>query len=644
MSSHERRRWFIRFFENLFLLGLFKRLDDSEGARKMVLVNTITLSAIIVLIVVGTLTYIRGNAILALLDLSAAGMLAGCIVSLRATGRHRVPIYVGMAIMTGLYYYLFFSGGAGGTGYLWYYTYPLFTLYIMGKRDGLVANAILFGPSFVYLVAIWGKSDALYTQDFTIRFIPSSLCVLIFSYLFEATRQKTHGKLEEKQHELEASIQDLRDKEADLQKARDSLETKVEERTKALKESKDVLVNEIEERKRVEKKQKALETQLLLAKKMQAIGTLAGGVAHDLNNILSGITSYPELMLTEIPQESPLRKPLMTMQASGQKAAAIVQDLLAMSRRGAIEFDAIDLKAVVQEYLKSPEFDKIQTCYKGVSFRTGFTSPPFTIAGSAVHISKAIMNLVTNATESMEAMSDGGEIRIELEGMQSGDGQIPKHLQTGQYVKMTVSDTGMGIAPDVIERIYEPFFTTKKMGRSGTGLGMAVVWGTVQDHHGHIHVQSEPGKGTVFDIWFPAAQPDARQQAEAVADLVVGNNEAILVVDDLEEQREIAGVILTKLRYRVHTVASGEEAIGYLRTRDVDLIVLDMTMEPGINGLETFRRILEFKPKQRAIIATGFSDSDLVEKALNLGARTCLKKPYTISDIAKAVRDGLCDD
>ncbi len=638
MGNHQWGRSFIRFFENLLLVGLYKRLDDSEMARKMVLVNTITLSAIIVLVIVGTISFFRGNTILGLLDLSAAALLSVCIFVLRKSGKHRFPIYVGMGIMTVLYAFLFFSGGAGGTGFLWYYTYPLFTLYVMGKRGGVVANVILLAPSFVYLVTIWDVSDPPYSQDFTIRFVPSLLCVFIFSYLFEATRQKTQGKLQAKQSELESSIEDLRDKEAELQKARDSLETKVEKRTKALQESNDILVNEIEERKRAERKQKALESQLLHAKKMQAIGTLAGGVAHDLNNILSGITSYPELMLIHLPPDSPLRKPLNTIQTSGQKAVAIVQDLLAMSRRGAAEYKPVNLEIVIQDYLHSPEFKKLRSYYKGVSIKTHFTSPPFTISGSTVHLSKAIMNLVTNATESMP---DGGDIYIGLEGMQHGSDVIPKHLPSEQYVKMTISDTGIGIPPDVIDRIYEPFFSTKKMGRSGTGLGMAVVWGTVQDHKGFIDVQSVPGKGTVFEIWFPAVEAVTQTEEKPVSDLAIGSNETILVVDDMDEQREIATVILEELRYRVHTVASGEEAIAHLKANDVDLVLMDMAMDPGINGLETYRRILEFKPKQRTIIASGFSDASLVEKAMKIGACTFIKKPYSVTAISRAVKRSL---
>lgn len=456
---------FRQLLEDIFLLGIYKRPGDVEQARKLVLVNTITLLAIVILLIVGTITYIRGNVVVATLDLSAAALLLVCIYILRRTGKHQIPIYLGMSIMTSLYMYLFISGGANNTGHLWYYTYPLFTLYIMGKRDGSIFNAILLIPSFVYLLMMWPDANPQYSQDFTVRFIPSLTCMFIFSYLFETTRRKTHGKLQGKREELEATITALQHKEVELQKARDSLESQVDTRTRELKQSNEELKIEIAERKSSETRRKKLETQLVRAQKMQAIGTLAGGVAHDLNNILSGITSYPELLLADLPAESPLRRPLETILNSGQKAVTIVQDLLTLSRRSAAVFQCVDLQQVVSDYLASPEFKKMISFHDGVTVETRFNAPPFTISGSVVHLSKTIMNLVTNAAE---AMPEGGKTIIELKGVLVTEGdQSVAGLKPGQYVKLSVSDSGTGMPSDVLDRIYEPFFTTKKMGRSG---------------------------------------------------------------------------------------------------------------------------------------------------------------------------------
>jgi two-component system, cell cycle sensor histidine kinase and response regulator CckA len=628
----------IRFIKNILLLGIFKSRADYEDSRKLVLINTICLTAIVVLVLIGSVSLYRGNTMVSLLDMLTAVLLTGCLFYLRRTGKQRAPLRIGIGIMTLLYYYMFFSGGADHTGFLWYYTYPVFTLYLMQRRDGVIANLILIVPSFVYLLTIWPDETAPYSQDFTLRFIPSMLCVLIFSYLFEATRSKTHSNLEAKQQELKDTIHALREKETELKSAHDDLELRIQERTLQLQRSNLKLKTEIEERKRSETQRRKLETRLARAQKMEALGTLAGAVAHDLNNILSGISTYPELLLMKVSQDNPLYDPLRTVQVSGEKAARIVQDLLTLSRRGVTVFDTVDLKQIVQDYADSPEFKKMISYHRAVWYETTFSSGDFTISGSADHLSKIIMNLVTNAAE---AMPSGGCITIGLQRVAIPEENQDTVLEPGVYVQLTVADTGSGIAAEDIERIFEPFFTTKKMGRSGSGLGMAIVWGAVQDHNGHIEVRSLPGKGTTFELLFPAVSRKQTERAEVPVNHRLGNRESILVVDDLEVQREVATDILQMLKYSVESVPSGEAAVDYLRECEVDLVLLDMTMEPGINGLETFRRILRIRPDQRVIIASGFSETDLIRESLDLGARAYLKKPYSLETISRAIADAL---
>jgi two-component system cell cycle sensor histidine kinase/response regulator CckA len=215
-------------------------------------------------------------------------------------------------------------------------------------------------------------------------------------------------------------------------------------------------------------------------------------------------------------------------------------------------------------------------------------------------------------------------------------------VAAGDYVILTVSDTGVGISSEDMERIFEPFYTKKVMGRSGTGLGMAVVWGTVKDHTGYIDIESTEGKGTTFTLYFPATREEvAKDQSPVSIEDYRGKGESIVVVDDVEEQREIASRILKKLGYSVTSVSSGEEAVDYLTDNSADLLVLDMIMEPGIDGLETYRRITEFHPKQRAIIVSGFSETDRVKEAQRLGAGVYVKKPYLLEKIGLAVRDEL---
>ncbi len=397
------------------------------------------------------------------------------------------------------------------------------------------------------------------------------------------------------------------------------------------------VVRDVTERIEAEKEKKKLEAKLQRAQKMEAIGTLAGGVAHDLNNILTALVSYPELLLMRLSGDDPMRKPLLTIQKSGEKAAAVVQDLLTLARRGVAVTEVTNLNTIITEYLKSPEHVKLTSFHPDVKVKTELDPSLLNILGSPVHLSKTVMNLISNAAE---AMPEGGEILVRTENRYvdrpvSGYDEV----REGDYAVLTVADTGVGISPKDMERIFEPFYTKKVMGRSGTGLGMAVVWGTVRDHKGYIDLQSVEGKGTKFILYFPVTrQVAAREGAALSVEEYMGRGESILIVDDVPEQREIATGMLESLGYRVAAVSSGEEAVEYLKDHTSDLVVLDMIMDPGMDGLETYRQILELHPEQRAIIVSGFSESERVKEAQRLGAGAYVKKPYLLEKIGTAVR------
>lgn len=383
-----------------------------------------------------------------------------------------------------------------------------------------------------------------------------------------------------------------------------------------------------------------MESQLQQAKKMEAIGTLAGGVAHDLNNILSGLVSYPELLLMDLAQDSPIRKPVLTIKKSGEKAAAIVQDLLTLARRGVTVREVLNLNQIISEYLINPEHESLKMFHPDIEVQTDFETNLLKILGSPVHLSKTVMNLISNAAE---AMPNGGKIIIKTENCYI-DRAVRGYdnIEQGDYVVLTVSDNGVGISSEDMERIFEPFYTKKIMGRSGTGLGMAVVWGTVKDHKGYIDVHSIEGQGTTFTLYFPATRKETKKDAPLfTVENFTGSGESILVIDDVPEQREIASGMLSKLGYAVTAVSSGEKAVEMLETTSVDLLILDMIMDPGIDGLETYKKILELHPKQKAVIASGFSETDRVKQAQNLGAGQYMKKPYTLEKLAVVVRDEL---
>jgi two-component system cell cycle sensor histidine kinase/response regulator CckA len=400
------------------------------------------------------------------------------------------------------------------------------------------------------------------------------------------------------------------------------------------------IVIDLTEQKKIEAERKKLETQLQRAQKMEAIGTLAGGVAHDLNNVLSGIVSYPDLLLMQIPDDSPLVKPIQTMKNSGNKAAAIVQDLLTLTRRGVVTKEVLCLNDIIMDYLVSAEFDKMILYHPGIQIGKDLEPDLLSISGSSIHLMKTVMNLVSN---SVESMPNGGKLHISTSNRYL-DRPIKgyDHIKEGDYVVLTVSDTGIGISEKDLERVFEPFFTKKEMGRSGTGLGMAVIWNTVKDHDGYIDIESQQGKGTTITLYLPVTRKLLTGD-ESIDDSVElhSKGESILVIDDLEDQREIACVLLSQLGYHVSAVAGGEEAIEYLRTNSVDLLVLDMIMEPNMDGLKTYRKIIEMHPGQKAVIASGYSETESVREAQKLGAGVYIKKPYTLEKIGVAVRKEL---
>lgn len=397
----------------------------------------------------------------------------------------------------------------------------------------------------------------------------------------------------------------------------------------------------VDERNIAEAKLEKAQEQLLRSRKMEALGVLAGGVAHDLNNVLSGMIGYPDLILNTLPDGSPQRKFILTIKESGRKAADIVDDLLTLARRGVARRMVLDLNNLVEQHLRSPEHNHTLEEHDGLKVEVNLAPDLLKIKGSPVHLEKSLMNLINNAAE---AQSDGGWIGVctenryidkEFSGFQK--------INEGEYVVLRVSDKGVGIAEYDLEHIFEPFFSKKKLGRSGTGLGMAVVWGTVQDHDGFINVITSEGEGTTFELYFHATREDVLEKIrKPESSYYQGNGERILVLDDVREQRELAVAILERLGYEIITVADGEEAVACIRQNHIDLVVLDMILEdPAMDGLETYRRIIEIEPNQKAIVASGYAETERVKAVLALGACQYVKKPYTVERIGMAIKKAL---
>ena len=402
------------------------------------------------------------------------------------------------------------------------------------------------------------------------------------------------------------------------------------------------IVRDVSRRQALAREREATAAKLRRSSRMEALGLMAGGVAHDLNNILSGVISFPELMMMELPEDSSVRADLQKVMESGQRAACVVADLLTVARGAAMVKEPLCLSELISDYMQSPEFYTLTSLYPDVNFLHQLDPDVKNISCSPVHLQKVLMNLIVNAAEAIDGK---GQVDIKTCVGLIGHEGAARGIPAGAYTCFSVQDTGSGISRHDLDHIFDPFYTTKKMGRSGTGLGLAVVWNTVQDHDGCITVDSDGG-GTVFTLYLPVSSKGGSRRISNRADSLAGmhGKGTILVADDEQVQREIVEKILTALGYEVTAVSNGEEAVAFLEKDTVDLVLLDMLMEPGINGRQTFEQIIRIHPGQKAIVVSGYSESEDIEKVIELGARGLLKKPYTMEEIARAVQEALQAD
>lgn len=400
------------------------------------------------------------------------------------------------------------------------------------------------------------------------------------------------------------------------------------------------ITRNITERKQAEEERRKLQERLQRAEKMEALGTLAGGVAHDLNNVLGILVGFSELLAEKLPKDSLLKRYADNILRSSMRGSAIIEDLLTLSRRGVNVSEVVNLGKVVADYLLSPELEKLKSSYPNLAIHAELDKNLLNVKGSPIHLCKTVMNLVINAAE---AITGCGEVILRAENRYL-DKPVRGYdeIREGDYVVLTVSDSGNGIPGTDLAKIFEPFYTRKVMGKSGTGLGLAVVWGAVKDHNGYIDVQSEEGKGSVFTLYFPATRENFNEYQELVHDDDYrSQGEFILVVDDVREQRELAVSMLERLGYGTDVAASGEEAVFLMKKKKADLLVLDMIMDPGIDGMETYRQISEIYPGQKAVIVSGFSETDRVSQAQKMGAGSFVRKPYILEILGLAVRKEL---
>ena len=384
-----------------------------------------------------------------------------------------------------------------------------------------------------------------------------------------------------------------------------------------------------------------LERELRQAQKMEAIGTLAGGIAHDFNNILMAIVGYTQLAHTRVSETNPIRRFLEEVLKASSRAATLVQQILTFSRQTEQELKPVQVGPIIDEALKLLRSSLPST----IEIRQTTKVPPDggTILADPTQIHQVLMNLCTNAAHAMR--TKGGLLSLELSDTVLDDALVSQYpgVSPGPHLLLSITDTGHGMPPTLIERIFDPYFTTKGPGE-GTGLGLAVVQGIIKSLRGAISVYSEVGKGTTFDIFLPTIQTDVAQEPTGLAALPTGG-ERVLFVDDEVTLVELGKEMLESVGYHVVTQTSGVDALESFRSAPgaFDLVITDMTM-PGLTGWELAEEVMAIRPDIPVILCTGYSELVNGQEALEKGIREFLTKPYTMRNLAETIRKVLDTD
>ena len=390
------------------------------------------------------------------------------------------------------------------------------------------------------------------------------------------------------------------------------------------------VLRDVSARKMAEEEKHKLETQLQQAQKMESIGTLAGGIAHDFNNILMGIQGNASLMHLKIDSEHPNFEKIKNIEAYVQNGTSLTKQLLGFARRGKYLVKATDINEIIDK--SSALFARTR---KEIQVHTNLYESIWTVEVDRGQIEQVLLNLYVNA---WQAMLNGGDLYLSTENVILDRSYVkPYKVEHGRYVKISVTDTGVGIDKETQARIFEPFFTTKEMGR-GTGLGLASVYGIIKSHGGYINVYSELDQGTTLTIYLPASRKEAIEDGEVTADIVKGTGN-ILLIDDEKMILEVGCELLEELGYTVFPVMSGQEAIDFFRRKQdkIDMIIMDMIM-PGLSGSETFDRLKEINPDAKILLSSGYSVDGQASKILRRGCDGFIQKPFNMNQLAEKIR------
>lgn len=576
----------------VFFTSRYADTADIKLRGKFILFNTITLVGVAILIPFGIFRLVQGPVALGCIDLLAAAFLASLSIYHWIVKHNIIPRIIGVALINILFGYLAISTGYHNTGILWSYCLPAIMIFILDrKRGSLFLSAYLLLLTICFSVPVF-PSHYNYSADIKTSFLFSFIAVWVIAYYFEYIMSSLHNEVIQNNSQLNRTITEL-------------------------KETKD---------------------QLFQAQKMEAIGRLAGGVAHDFNNIIAVIRGYADIIKVKYADDEKLGHYTTSIIDSTTRAADLTAKLLAYARKGKIEMMAFDMHEIIEDVIDICK----HTLDRKIVISQKLAAQRVIIMGDRNQIQNALINLAVNARD---AMPDGGKLTFTTENLDLSESAIVHtsyKVIPGSYLKFCLSDTGTGMDAATLARAFEPFFTTKRKSK-GTGLGLSSIYGTIKSHTGYIELKSEIGKGTRAEIYLPLTRNVELIKSDKPGKLSSGQG-TILFVDDEEMIREMASEMIKMLGYSVVTSKDGRDALDYYQThaREIDLVVLDLIM-PRLGGYDCFEAMKTINPKLKAIASSGYVINDEVNKMLDHGALGFIHKPFSITDIAKAIKAALHD-